>query len=34
MDSDLKTAVKRLHDCKASFVEDVVAMEKFGDKTV
>jgi hypothetical protein len=34
MDSDLKTAVERLHDCKASFIEDVVVVEKFGDKTV
>ena len=34
MDPELKTAVERLHDCKASFVEDVVVVEKFGDKTV
>jgi hypothetical protein len=30
---ELKTAVERLHDCKASFIEDVVVVEKFGDKT-
>jgi hypothetical protein len=34
MDPDLKTAVERLHDCKASFIEDVVVVEKFGDQTV
>ncbi len=33
MDSDLKTAVERLHNCKASFVEDVVVVEKFGNQT-
>jgi len=34
MDSDLITAVERLHNCKASFIEDVVVLEKFGDQTV
>ena len=34
MDPELKTAVEKLHGCKASFVEDVVIVEKFGDKTV
>jgi hypothetical protein len=34
MDPDLKTAVERLHNFKASFIEDVVVVEKFGDKTV
>jgi hypothetical protein len=34
MDPDLKTAVERLHDCKASFVEDVVIIEKFRAETV
>jgi hypothetical protein len=34
MDPDLKTAVERLHDCKASFVEDIVVVEKFREKTV
>ncbi len=33
MDLELKTAVEHLHDCKASFIEDVVVVEKFGDKT-
>lgn len=31
---DLKKAVERLHHCRASFLEDVVLVEKFGDKTV
>ncbi len=31
---ELRTAIERLHNCKASFVEDVVVVEKFGDKTV
>lgn len=31
---DLKTAVEHLHNCIASFIEDVVVVEKFGDKTV
>jgi len=31
---DLKQAVERLHHCQASFLEDVVVVEKFGDKTV
>jgi hypothetical protein len=34
MDPDLKTAVERLHNCSASFIENVVVVEKFGDKTV
>ncbi|MGD0231860.1 MAG: hypothetical protein ABSC19_16150 [Syntrophorhabdales bacterium] len=34
MVSDLKTAAERLHGRKASFIEDVVVVEKFGDKTV
>ncbi len=34
MDPNLKTAVERLHGCKTSFIEDVVVVEKFGDKTV
>jgi hypothetical protein len=34
MDPELKTAVERLHNCSASFIEDVVVLEKFGDKTV
>lgn len=33
MDLELKTAVERLHNCKASFIEDVVVVEKFGNKT-
>ena len=31
---DIRNAVERLHDCKASFVEEVAVVEKFGDKTV
>lgn len=34
MDEDLKQAVERLHQCSASFLEDVAMVEKFGDKTV
>ncbi len=34
MDPELKTAVERLHNCTASFVEDVVVVEKFGEQTV
>jgi len=32
--NDLKRAVEQLHRCKASFIEDIVVIEKFGDKTV
>jgi hypothetical protein len=34
MDPELKTAVERLHNCVASFIEDIVVLEQFGDKTV
>ncbi len=34
MDEGLKQAVERLHQCQASFIEDVAVVEKFGDKTV
>jgi hypothetical protein len=34
MDEDLKRAIERLHHCQASFLEDVVVIEKFGEKTV
>ena len=34
MDPELKTAVERLHDCTASFIEEVIVVEKFRDKTV
>jgi len=30
---ELKEAVEKLHKCTASFVEDVVVVEKFGKKT-
>src|SRR5208283_4852713 len=33
-DPELKTAIERLHNCTASFMEDVVVVEKFGKKTV
>jgi len=33
VDSELKTHVERLLDCTASFIEDVVVVEKFGDLT-
>jgi hypothetical protein len=31
---ELKTAVERMHNCSASFLEDMVVVEKFGKKTV
>jgi hypothetical protein len=34
MKTDLKQAVERLHNCQASFQEDVAVVEKFGEKTV
>ena len=34
MDSKLKTAVERMLDCSASFIEDVEVVEKFGEQTV
>ena len=32
--NDLRQAVERLHNCQASFLEDVVVIEMFGEKTV
>lgn len=32
--NELKRAVERLHNCKASHIEDVTVIEKFGEKTV
>jgi hypothetical protein len=34
MNDDLKRIVEQLHGCPASLVEDVVVVEKFGEKTV
>jgi len=34
MVEDLNRAVERLHHCQATFLEDVVVMEKFGKETV
>lgn len=34
MDDDLKQAVERLHHCQASYLENIVVVEKFGDETV
>jgi hypothetical protein len=31
---DIKKAVEQLHNCKASHIEDVTVIEKFGDKIV
>ena len=31
---ELKNAVERMHSCTASFIEDVVVLEKYGDQTV
>lgn len=34
MVESLEWAVERLHHCQASFLEDVLVVEKFGEKTV
>lgn len=34
MDPGLRDIVERLHNCTAAFIEDVVVLEKFGDKAV
>ena len=34
MNADLKTAIEKMHDCSASFVEDIVVSEMFGPDTV
>jgi len=34
MDPELKTAIESMHNCTASFVENVVVLEKYGDQTV
>jgi hypothetical protein len=31
---ELRLAVERLHSCKASHIEDVAVVEKFGEETV
>jgi hypothetical protein len=31
---DLKKAVERLHNCQASYIEDVIVIENFGPDTV
>lgn len=31
---DLKQGIERLHNCKASHIEDVAVVEKFGTETV
>lgn len=31
---DIKNAVEQMHNCKASYFEEVAVIEKFGDKTV
>jgi len=31
---DIKQAVERLHNCEATHIENVVVLEKFGNKTV
>lgn len=31
---ELKSAVERMHNCKASYSEEVAVIEKYGDKTV
>jgi len=32
--NELRLAVERLHNCKATHVEDIAVIEKFGDQTV
>jgi len=34
MSKDLKRVIEQMHGCQASFLEDVVVVEKFGEKTV
>ncbi len=34
MDEDLKQAVGRLHQCRASLLEDVAVVDMFGEETV
>ena len=34
MGSELKVAIENLHNCSASFIEDIVIVEKFGKETV
>lgn len=34
MVGDLKQKVEKMHGCSASFIEDVIVIEKFGEKTV
>jgi len=34
MDDNLLIAIKETHHCRASFLEDVAVVEKFGEKTV
>ena len=31
---DTRQVIERLHNCKASYIEDVAVVEKFGDKNV
>lgn len=31
---DIETAIERMHNCKAYYLEEVAVREKFGDKTV
>jgi hypothetical protein len=31
---DLKKAIEKLHNCRASHIEDVIVLEKFGSDTV
>jgi hypothetical protein len=32
--NELRQAIERLHNCKASHIENVAVVEKFGEKTV
>jgi hypothetical protein len=34
MDKNLLTAIEKTHNCQATFLEDVVVIEKFGKQTV
>jgi hypothetical protein len=32
--NELRRAVERLHNCKASHIDDITVIEKFGEKTI
>jgi hypothetical protein len=34
MEPSLKTTIEKMHNCSASFIEDIIVVEKFGEKIV